>query len=270
MKKSDNLTFIGLILGVVLLILGMAIGGNSLLIFLNIPALFITVGGSIAALLVNYSATEIKDIGKLFGQSLKENKFSGIDLIIQFTHFSKKARREGLLSLENDIAILEDDFMKKGLQMVVDGFEADAIKEILELEIDEMENRQEKGATIFKAWGSYAPAFGMIGTLIGLIQMLAGLNELSAIAAGMAKALVSTFYGAIIAYLFCNPISQNLLVKSSKEAAFRGMILEGILSIQEGVNPRIIEEKLSTYLSPKDRLEYLRWSSSIEGEILNG
>ena len=261
MKKSDILTSVGLILSIVLMIYGMLIG-SSLKIFWDLASVIITVGGSLSALLITYSLEEVKNMGKLFIQAFKENKSSGKDIIVRFGNLSKKARREGLLSLEDDISEMEDPFMKKGLQMVVDGIEPETIREILELEIGEMENRHERGAGIYAAWGAYAPAFGMLGTLIGLIQMLANLTDVANIASGMGKALITTFYGSLLANILCNPIASNLRQKSAKEAGEREMILEGILAIQSGVNPRIVEEKLITYLPPKEKLEYL--NNSIE------
>lgn len=261
MKKSDILTSVGLLLGIVLMLYGMLIG-SSLMIFWDLSSVIITVGGSISALLITYTLEEMTNMGKLFIQAFKENKSSGKDIIALFTNISKKARREGLLSLEDDLSEMDNPFMKKGLQMVVDGIEPEIIREILELEIGEMENRHERGAGIFLAWGAYAPAFGMLGTLIGLIQMLANLTDVANIASGMGKALITTFYGSFLANIFCNPIASNLKQKSSKEAGEREMILEGILAIQSGVNPRIVEEKLITYLPPKDKLDYL--NNSIE------
>lgn len=261
MKKSDILTSIGLVLGIVLMLYGMFLG-SSLIIFWDLSSVIITVGGSVSALLITYTLEEMKNIGKLFVQAFKENKSSGKDIIVKFTSISKKARREGLLSLEDDLSEMDDPFMKKGLQMVVDGIEPETIREILELEIGEMENRHERGAGIFLSWGAYAPAFGMLGTLIGLIQMLANLTDVANIASGMGKALITTFYGSLLANIVCNPIASNLKQKSAKEVGEREMILEGILAIQSGVNPRIVEEKLITYLPPKDKLEYL--NNSIE------
>lgn len=257
MKKSDILTSVGLILSIVLMIYGMLIG-SSLKIFWDVASVIITVGGSLSALLITYSLEEVKNMGKLFMQAFKENKSSGKDIIIRFGSLSKKARREGLLSLEDDISEMEDPFMKKGLQMVVDGIEPETIREILELEIGEMENRHSQGASIFSTWGAYAPGFGMLGTLIGLIQMLQNLSDATTIAQGMGKALITTFYGSLLANIFCNPIAANLQKKSEKEVNIREMMLEGVLAIQSGVNPRIIEEKLISYLEPAERLEYLK------------
>lgn len=260
MKKLDALTGLGLLFGTILLFWGMATGGTNLIIFWDFASVLITIGGSLAAVFISISMDDLKKLGKIFMQAFNEKNSSGQDVIVQFSDLSKKARREGLLSLEDDISQLEDAFLKKGLQMVVDGIEPETIKDILELEIGEMESRHASGAAIFSTWGAYAPAFGMIGTLIGLIQMLSNLTDSSTIAAGMGKALITTYYGSLLANLFCNPIASNLQKKSAKEVSLREMMLEGILSIQSGVNPRIVEEKLIAYLEPKERLEYLKKS----------
>jgi len=265
MKKSDILTPVGLVLGFGLMIYGMASGG-SLLIFFDLPSIFITVGGSFSGVLIAYGLEDVKNMGKSLIQSFRESNTSEKDMISQFANLSKRARREGLLSLEDDISNLDDDFLKKGLQMVVDGIEPETIKEILELETAEMESRHQRSASMFTTWGAYGPAFGMIGTLIGLVQMLQNMTDASSIASGMAVALLTTFYGSVLANVFCNPVGANLKQKSAKEASRREMMLEGILAIQSGVNPRIVEEKLLTYLKPGDRLEYLTNNSeSVEG-----
>ncbi len=270
MKKQDLLTLIGVVVGAAMLVWGMALGGTALKIFWDLPSVVITIFGSFCALLINYSLNDIKKLGKVMVESFKENKISKVDMIVQFTNLSRKARKEGLLSLEDDISQLDDAFLKKGLQMVVDGIEPETIRDIMELEIYEMQKRHTNGANILKAWGGYAPAFGMIGTLIGLIQMLANLSDQNAIAGGMAKALITTFYGAIMANLLFNPMSANLNLKSEQEASGREMMLEGILSIQSGVNPRIVEEKLISYLSPEERRVYTSTAASGEGVAQNG
>ncbi|WP_040211240.1 motility protein A [Clostridium polynesiense] len=255
MKKHDVLTSIGLVAGTLMLIWGMAMGA-SLKIFWDPASVIITIGGSFCALLINYSITEVKNIFKVMGKTFKDTESTSFDTISQFINLSRKARREGLLSLEDDISELDNDYLKKGLQMVVDGIEPETIRDIMELEITEMEKRHANGSNMLKAWGGFAPAFGMIGTLIGLIQMLANLSDPSSIASGMAKALITTYYGAIMANLIFNPMSAKLNIKSENEASIREMMLEGILAIQSGVNPRIVEDKLVSYLSPSDRKKY--------------
>lgn len=262
MKKLDILTPAGLILGVLLIFYAMLMGGN-LMIFWDLPSVFITGGGSFCALLISYSLKDIKNIPKLVKESFRDSEVSGKDIINRFSDLSKKARREGLLSLEDEIAGVEDDFLKKGLQMVIDGIEPETIKEILELEISEMEDRHSKNAGIFNTWGAFAPAYGMIGTLIGLVQMMQNLTDVNSIAKGMGVALLTTLYGTFLANMFCMPIANDLKRKSSIEVGTREMMVEGILSIQSGVNPRIVEEKLLTYLQPKARIEYQSAASEL-------
>jgi chemotaxis protein MotA len=150
--------------------------------------------------------------------------------------------------------------------MVIDGIEPETIREIMELEIGEMERRHKTGQDLLKSWAAYAPAFGMIGTLIGLIQMLVNLSDSSKIASGMAVALITTFYGATMANLLFTPMAAKLSLKTEKEAGMREMMLEGILAIQSGVNPRIVEDKLLCYLSPLDRKKYaVQNAETVEG-----
>ena len=259
MKRNDTLTMIGLFVGIGMMFYGMmgSNGFDDLKLFWDAPSVAITLGGSIASVMIVTPMSEFKKVGTLFIQSLKEPKISKGETILQFSELSKKARREGLLSLEDAINNLDDEFLKKGLQMVVDGIEPESIREILELDISEMEARHKSGSDIFKTWGGFAPAYGMLGTLIGLIQMLANLQDSSTIASGMAKALITTFYGSFISNILAAPVSQNLMIKSGKEVTLREMMVEGILAIQSGVNPRIVEDKLVSYLSPQERSEYM-------------
>ena len=263
MKKSDILTIVGLVAAIILTIWGMAMGGTNLIIFWDPASVAITVGGSFATVMITVSIEDFKNLPKTFMQSFKKSNESKLEVISRFSELSKKARKEGLLSLEDEIETINDDFLKKGLQMVVDGIEPEVIKEIMDLEIEEMESRHEKGITILQQWAAYAPAFGMIGTLIGLIQMLANLTDSANIASGMAKALITTFYGSLLANVFLIPVANKLSSRSAEEASFREMMIEGTLAIQSGTNPRIVEEKLNTYLTPKERLQYLQQSINV-------
>lgn len=269
MKRQDMLTLLGLLAGTVLMIYGMLSGGGTFKMFYDPASIAITVGGSFSALLINYPLNEFKRLVKVLVQSFKETSMAGLDIINEFGELSKKARREGLLSLEDDIDKVEDAFLKKGLQMVVDGIEPETIREILELEIGEMEKRHKDGSDMLRSWAAYAPAFGMLGTLIGLIQMLANLNDPSALGPGMGKALITTYYGSLIANLIMNPMAANLTYKSGRESTIREMMLEGILAIQSGVNPRIVEEKLVSYLNPLDKKQYytLQAASEVETDV---
>ncbi|WP_138202626.1 motility protein A [Haloimpatiens lingqiaonensis] len=261
MKKQDIMTSIGMLAGIICVVYGIMIGGSGsigqrVMIFFDLGSIFITVGGSFAALLINYPLTQLKKMIKVNMEAYREHTMEGEEIIGDFINLSRKARREGLLSLEDGISDINDDFLKKGLQMVIDGIEPETIREVMELEIDEMERRHRQGAEMFKSWAAYAPAFGMIGTLIGLIQMLANLSDSASLASGMAKALITTFYGSLMANLIFNPIAANLNYKTDIEVAGREMMLEGILAIQSGVNPRIVQEKLISYLSPDERSKF--------------
>ncbi|QGU95091.1 motility protein A [Clostridium bovifaecis] len=269
MKRQDMLTLIGLLAGTGLMIYGMLSGGGTFKMFFDPASIAITVGGSISALLINYPLNEFKRLIKVMIQSFKDSSMNGLSIINEFGELSKKARREGLLSLEDDIDKIEDTFLKKGLQMVVDGIEPETIREILELEIGEMEKRHKDGSDMLRSWAAYAPAFGMLGTLIGLIQMLANLNDPSALGPGMGKALITTYYGSLIANLIANPMAANLSYKSGQEATSREMMLEGVLAIQSGVNPRIVEEKLVSYLNPLDKKKYyeVQATSEVEADV---
>jgi chemotaxis protein MotA len=167
--------------------------------------------------------------------------------------YAKRARREGILSLEPLIKEIDDEYLKKGLQLTVDGLEPELIRDILETEIAYLEERHGSGADVVSVMGAFAPALGMIGTVIGLILMLQTMSDPSTIGPSMAVALITTFYGAILANLVFNPLAGKLRTRSKEEVLIREMILEGVLSISKGENPRVIEEKLNSYLPPKNR-----------------
>lgn len=273
MKKLDLATAIGIIVGFACVIWG-CMGGKgikSLILFYDFSSIVITLGGSLCAMMINYPMRDFKKLLIVLKQTFLEHIMDNEAIVSTFTDLSRKARKDGLLSLEDEISEIDDYYFKKGLQMVVDGIEPETIKDIMELEIGEMEQRHTVGIDMLKAWGGYAPAFGMIGTLIGLIQMLGNLTDSSQIASGMAKAIITTFYGSVLANLVFNPMAAKLSSKTVKESSTREMMLEGILAIQSGVNPRIIEDKLLCYLSPKERSGYLnKESTKTEGAIENG
>ena len=173
------------------------------------------------------------------------------DLIEKFTELSRLSRSKGILTLEQEISKIDNLILREGLQMAVDGMDPADIKSIMEIKIDNMEARHGVGQAIFLKWGELAPAFGMIGTLIGLINMLSQLNDPSTIGSGMAVALITTFYGSFFANLLFIPIATNLKMQTEAELEVCEMIIEGVLSIQAGQNPRTIEQKLNGYLDNK-------------------
>ncbi|MDK2562672.1 motility protein A [Romboutsia sedimentorum] len=256
MKKQDILTPIGLILAVGLILFGSMQGDTSLSIFFDPASIAITIGGSFAAVLITFSSEDLKKLFKIIKLSFTSSNIYKMDLVDQFKELSRKVRKDGVLTIEDEVSEIEDDFLRRGLELVIDGMDVETINEILELEMLEVENSYDKGSRIFKVWGTYAPAFGMIGTLIGLIQMLADMGTPDVIASGMSKALITTFYGALLSNIILNPIGFNIQNKGQKEIDYREMMLCGITSIQNGDSTRIIEEKLITFLNTEEKLKY--------------
>lgn len=264
MKRQDILTPIGILLGVGLIVFVISQGDTGLGGFFDLLSIIITVGGSFAALLITYSIDDMMILMKSTKSLFSNPSISKVDVINTFKEISMKARKDGLLAIEDDIANLDNDFIKNGLELVVDGIETDLIVEIMNNNISEVESKYDKGSRVYKTWGSFAPAFGMIGTLIGLIQMLADLQNPDMIASGMAKALITTFYGAIFANLILNPLGFNLQYKGEKEANNREMMLVGILSIKNGDSTRVLEEKLLSFLDAKEKAAYVNGAGGAE------
>lgn len=258
MKKNDTSTMLGIIAGAICIVVGMALDGgefkiSGLKLFWDLPSIFITVGGSFFTILICYPMADIINLPRTLKNAFIDKQIPSKDIIEKFVELSKKARKEGLLSLESEVETIEDNFIKNGIQMVVDGLEPETIRDVMELEIVEMEKRHATGINLLKAWAGYAPAYGMIGTLIGLVQMLYGLSDPNSLGPGMSKAIITSFYGSIMANFIFGPLANKLEVRSEQEAGRRDMMLEGVLALQAGVNPRIIEDKLKAYLSPKER-----------------
>ncbi len=252
MQKVDILTIVGAVLGGGLVLFGIMLG-SELVAFMNAPGLMITLGGSAGAMLINFQLEQVKQVIKILKQVVFEKVQDVGSLGQQFVDLAQKARREGLLALEDDLETIEDPFMRNGLQMVIDGFEPDSIRDIMETEIHTLEQRHQLGQNLFRTWGTLTPAFGMIGTLIGLVQMLGQLDDPEAIGPGMAVALLTTFYGILLANLLFNPIAGKLGIRSDAEVARKEAIVDALLALQAGVNPRILQEKLKAYLSPQER-----------------
>lgn len=257
MRKKDILTPIGILLGTGLIIYSISGGAGGIKGFYDLLSIYITIGGSFAALIITYPLDEIKLVLRMTKNLFETPSVKKVEMIETFKELSIDARKNGLLSLEGRISEIDDEFMKTGLELVVDGIDNELIVEIMNNKIDEVVNRHDKGAKVYKTWAAYAPAFGMIGTLIGLIQMLAELDNPDMIASGMAKALITTFYGALLANLILNPLGYNLQNKGEKEAENREMMLVGILSIKNAESTRVLEEKLMSFLTEKEKRVYL-------------
>lgn len=248
----DLASILGLAMGVGFVLFGILSGG-SLALFINIPSIMIVVGGSVGATLINYPLSDVIGVAKIVKKAFLHTEESPIGVIDILVSFAETARREGILSLEQKAAGIDDEFLKKGINLAVDGTEPEYIKEIMETETNYIAERHKVGAGIFDSMGAYAPAFGMVGTLIGLINMLAKMDDPSSIGPSMAVALITTLYGAFIANLICLPIAGKLKARSASEILIKELCIEGIMSIQSGDNPRIVEGKLKAFLSPAMR-----------------
>lgn len=251
-QRMDFMTILGIGLGLSLVLGSIAMGG-SILLFWSLASLMITGGGSFAALLINFQMSQISMVVRVTKNAFVSDVKDIGELIQLFVRLGQKARREGLLALEDDLTALDDQFLVSGLQMVIDGLDPALIRDIMDTEIASTAARHRLGQDVFRVWGALAPAFGMIGTLIGLIQMLSNLDDPAKIGPGMALALLTTFYGALMANLIFIPIAGKLGIRSEAEIALKEAVLEGILAIQAGTNPRILQEKMKAFASPSQR-----------------
>ncbi|MFW5984678.1 MAG: motility protein A [Halanaerobiaceae bacterium] len=257
----DISTLIGIIAGILLLGGAVILQGNAI-IFVSLESILIVLGGTLAGTLVNFSLAEIMKIPALLKIVFENQEMDSTETIDVLVQFAEKARKEGLLALEQDAMEVDDPFLQRGIQLVVDGTDPELVRSILETKLVFLEERHEKGRSIFSTMGKLSPAFGMIGTLIGLIAMLSEIDDPDALAAGMGTALITTLYGALLANLFFIPIAGNLKMRSEEEILMKEVMIEGILSIQAGENPRIVEEKLNAFLAEEEKNE-----SSEEAEL---
>ncbi|MDI6703082.1 MAG: motility protein A [bacterium] len=247
-------TLVGLILGPTLLLIGILLIAN-LGLYIDPASAMIVVGCTFATFLISNPLARSLKIIQIVMNTLKPYLVKPQEIISTFVSFAEKARRDGLLALEGDIEELKDDFLKKGLQLVVDGTDPALIKSIMEADLMGMEGRHAIGADMLKNMATLAPAFGMIGTLIGLICMLAHMDNPEMIGPSMATALITTMYGSILANLFLLPLAFKLMSRSQEEVAAKEIMIEGMLAIQSGDNPRIVEERLKAFLPPTIRKE---------------
>lgn len=248
----DLTTVIGLVICWFLVIAAMIQGGEPMA-FVDFPSVLITVGGTIGAVVVSNPPERLKSAGKILKIAFQSKAPDLVALVQTMVSFAEKARREGLLALEADAAELDNVFLKKAIQLVVDGTDPELVKAILDTEIGILEDRHASNKLLLDGGAELAPAFGMLGTLIGLIAMLGNLQDVDKLGPGMAVALITTFYGSIIANMFCIPLGKKLAARSSAEVMSMELMVEGVLAIQAGENPRIVEEKLKVFLPPKMR-----------------
>ncbi len=248
----DIATMLGAVSGFVLIAAAIFIGGGAGA-FLNVPAVLITVGGTVCATLVHFPLAEVMRIFSVVKRTLLVTIPPAEQVIQDMSEYARVARRDGVLALEETIRSVDDSFLSKGLQLVVDGTESDQIREVMIIELSTIQRHNKLGAGILAFMGEAAPAFGMIGTLIGLVQMLRQLDDPSKIGIGMATALLTTFYGALLANLLFIPLAGKLTTRSKEELTVRQMMVEGLTGIQSGVNPTVLEDRLMSFVDPNQR-----------------
>ena len=248
----DISTILGLITGFGLVIGSIVMGGGASW-FLNLPSAMIVVGGTIGAVLINYPISDLFGVAKIAKNVFFRKVLNTDKMIATLLDMSKIARRDGILALENKMEDIKDPFFAKGMKLMIDGVEPVVLSRILNTELEYISERHRLGAEIFMTMGNFAPAMGMVGTLIGLIKMLVQMEDPSSIGPAMAIALVTTFYGVLLANLIFLPAAGKLKTQSSGERMQRQLMISGILSIQSGDNPRVLEDKLHSFISPKER-----------------
>lgn len=229
------------------------IWGGSLAWFMDGPSLMIVFGGTAGAILINYRLSDMLGVLRVVRNAFVRKEFKVDEMIKIIVGMSKTARREGLLAMKDMSKQIRDPFYVKAVNMMVDGMEPQDMTDILETELNLMNERHRLGAEIFSSMGNFAPVMGMLGTLIGIVQMLMKINEPRAIAPSLATALIATFYGVIISKLIFHPIAGKLRTKSAEELLVKQIIVRGVLAIQRGDNPRIIEQKLHSFAAPRQR-----------------
>lgn len=255
----DILSILGLVLALVLMVFGITFNEDvgivfgNLLNFIDYPSIAITVGGTFAVLMISYSLSNFKNIPSHMKIIFVPVKYDQMSYIASIVEFAKEARIKGLLSLEAKLAGVKDEFLKKSLMLVVDSIDAEKVNQILETELQYVEERHMNDIDFYNKGAAFAPAFGMIGTLIGLVNMLQSMSDPDAIGPAMAVALLTTLYGSMLANIFFMPIANKLKLRHEEEMGCKIIVAEGVKAIQAGENPRFIEEKLLLLVQSKKR-----------------
>lgn len=250
----DITTVLGMVLGLIFMILSIVLGGGQIAMFISPASIMMTVGGTVAAVVISYNMKELTNLPNVMKNTFFIKDESPHEIIALLVKFAERARREGILALEKQLEEVEDVFLKNGIQLAVDGTEPELLKDIMETELYYLEERHKKGQGQMELFATMGPAWGMIGTLLGLIMMLANLDDPDALGPGMAMALITTLYGSIMANWIFTPLQIKLKERSKDEMLIRELIIQGILSIQSGDNPRIVEQKLNSFIAPNDRM----------------
>lgn len=257
----DLATIIGLVGGTAAIVMSVITSGGSMLGILDLASAIFVIGGSYMAMFIAYPMQTAIGIFPIMAKAFKIPDFGEKALVQNMVALSEKSRREGILALEEGLEDLDDEFMKTGLRLMVDGTDSVVVRNILENELNQMEARHLGWINVIITWAGLGPGYGMMGTVIGLIGMLRNLEDKASLGPNMAVALVTTFYGSLLANWIFTPIATKLSNQNAREVVTKEMIIEGVLSIQAGDNPRILASKLLTYLDPKSR-------KAIEADVL--
>lgn len=251
----DIASLLGIILGFAMVIFGIFSAHADIMSYIDVPSIIITVGGSVSGVLASHKLKDFIGGLKSISLSFKEEAMDPGAVIGNVINLANVARKEGLLALEEASNDIEDSFLKKGIMLVVDGTDAELVRGILETELTCLEDRHKKVIGFWEKWAELGPAWGMIGTLVGLVNMLNNMSDAASIGPSMAVALLTTLYGSLIANWLCLPTAAKMKQNNDLEVIIKEVMVEGLLSIQAGENPRVIEEKLKSFLSPAVRNE---------------
>jgi chemotaxis protein MotA len=246
-------TAIGIVIALVGLGAGATMEGTQIPAFLNIPSILIVFGGTAGATLAGTTLANFKQIPKLYKLAFSPPEYDKVARVRLLVNFAEMARREGLLALDDELQNVEDEFTRKGMQLVVDGTDPELVAEILEIEMEAMTARHAQRAAVFEKAGGLGPTIGIIGTVMGLVHVLENLSRPATLGPAISGAFIATLYGVASANVVYFPVANKLKFLSSQESELRMMTLEGILAIQAGDNPRIVESKLMSYVAPEER-----------------
>jgi chemotaxis protein MotA len=254
-------TIVGLVGSFGMMLMSILVSGSSITLFTDLPSFIMVVVGSFFAVMTALSISDALGMFKILGLTFSSPNYDMPGLIRKLLAFSDKARREGLLALEEELEDLDNEFMRKGLRLVVDGTDAAIVRNLLEIEMSQVAGRHGAKITVLNMWATLGPGFGMLGTVIGLIAMMKNLEDKASVGPNMALALITTLYGSILANALLMPMTGKLKSMDADESQVMEMVIEGILSIQAGDNPRILAMKLLSYLNPSAR-------KAVEAEVL--
>lgn len=256
---------LGVVSGFGCIVISIMTSGN-LMDFVDMPSVFVVLGGTLAATVASSSPARVKRLMKAVGIAFGQQKIDLDQDIENIISIANVARRDGLLALEGLTDDMKNPFLQKAVMLVVDGSDPELIQSILETDLDFTKSRHAENRSVLDAMAGYAPAFGMVGTLIGLINMLKSLSDMSALGSNMSVALVTTFYGSMLANLVFSPLSRRLKTLGDEEYLQKELMIEGVLAIQNGENPRVIREKLKSFLAKQGAKAAAASKQADEGE----